>query len=101
MTEFYSSNLGACVNASKFSFDGENFAVVTDDSKLLLYDLKSIIDSNDKMADMDSLHCKVFKNYHQGAINDVEWSINGRILATGGSDSKIKLNFVNDSYRVS
>ena len=101
MTEFYCSSIGSCPNASKFSYDGETFAVVTDDAKLLLYDLKSILDSNDKTGDIDSLHCRAFNKYHKGSINDVEWSKNGKILATCSSDAKIKLNFLNENLMVS
>jgi autophagy-related protein 16 len=36
-------------------------------------------------------NCVLFQEAHDGEINDVKWSPNGQLFATGGSDRKLKL----------
>lgn len=86
------------MRASKFSYDGEHFALVTDDAKLLIYDLRSILDG--KSGEKKDAFNAAFQvtNYHTGAILTIDWSLTGKILATGGKDKTIKVNVLNTEY---
>lgn len=87
-------NVNSHVRASKFSYDGEHFALVTADAKLLIYDLRSILDSkNNQLGDISPAICE-FPKYHSEPINTIDWSLNGKLLATAGKDRLIKVNML-------
>ena len=71
---------------------------MTNDSKLLVYDLRSILDS--KNGERKDLSHAAFEasNYHSEPINTVDWSLTGRMLATAGKDKLIKVNVFDAEY---
>jgi WD40 repeat protein len=93
------------IRTSCFSPKGDFFALGTNSKSVKIFDMKNLNLANMNMK-KQSVNYKSYeedvklifeqKNHHLGSIYCLDWSISGRLLATGSNDKLVKLMVIPD-----
>ena len=86
------------IRTSCFSPKGEYFSIGTNSKSIKIFSLNNILENFHKYKKItkDTPLPKLFeqKNHHLGSIYCLDWSVSGRLLASGSNDKIVKLMVV-------
>ncbi|MCQ2821527.1 MAG: WD40 repeat domain-containing protein, partial [archaeon] len=99
------------IRTSCFNQDGDFLAIGTNSKSVKIFEMKSLLQSISPKGIKRNIQSEktnlispqlIFeqKNHHLGSIYCLDWSVSGRLLASGSNDKSIKLMVVPDLFSI-